>query len=87
MLVIAMRQRRDYSVGSSGHPAGIGRAPENVLGMKIERKLAGHMMGHDRLMNMHRALGSTGGAAGEMQQREILGLGRRDLEPVVGIRH
>ena len=55
--------------------------------MKVERKAAGHMMRHDSLMHVHRALGLAGGSAGEMKQREILGIGLRDLEIVARLVH
>ena len=74
----AVGQRRDDAVGGAGDPSGIGGAPENVVGMKVEGELAGHVMGDDRLMHVHRALGLAGGAAGEMEQRQVLGIGRRD---------
>ena len=55
--------------------------------MKVEREAAGHVMRDDRLMYMHRALGRAGGAAGEVEQGQILGIGRRDREAVAGVRH
>ena len=55
--------------------------------MKVEREAAGHMMRDDGLMHVHRALGLAGGAAGEVKQREILRIGRRDLEIVAGFVH
>ena len=36
----AERQRRDDAVGRAGHPAGVGRAPEDVVGMQVERERA-----------------------------------------------
>ncbi len=40
---------------------------------------AGGVVGDHRLVHVHRALRRPGGAAGEVQQRHVLGLGRRDL--------
>ena len=33
----AVRQRRDDAVGGAGDPAGVGRAPEDVVGVQVER--------------------------------------------------
>ena len=78
----AVGERRDDAVGGARHPAGIGGAPEDVLGMKIEHVFAGDVMGDDRVVHMDGALGRSGGAAGEMQQRHVLRLRARDFEPV-----
>ena len=67
----AVGERRDDAVGHSGHPSRIGRAPEHVIRMQIERELAGDMMSDDGLMHVHGAFRSPGGAACEMQQRHV----------------
>ena len=38
-------------------------------------------------MHVHRALGRAGGAAGEVQQRQVFGIGRRDFEVVARFVH
>ena len=65
----AVGQRGDDAVRSAGHPAGIGRAPENVVGMQVEGDLPRDVVGHDRVMDVHRPLRSPRRAAGEVQQR------------------
>ena len=55
--------------------------------MKVEREAAGRVMRDDSLMHMHRSFGFAGGAAGEMKQSEILGIGRRNLEIAVRLGH
>ena len=37
MHVTPWRQRRDDAVGGAGHPAGVGGAPEDVVGVQVER--------------------------------------------------
>ena len=76
----AVGQRRDDAVAGAGDPAGVGRAPEDVVVVQVERVVAGDVMRHHRLVHMDRALGPAGGAAGEMQQRAVLRVGRRDDE-------
>ncbi len=44
-------------------------------------------MRYHGLVDMHRPLGTSGGAAGEMEQRQILGLRGGDRECVAGLRH
>ena len=46
--------------------------------MQIEHPPAGQAVGDDRLMNVKRALGRAGGAAGEMQQRPVVRGGEGD---------
>ena len=55
----AVGERRDDAVGRAGHPSGIGRAPEDVIRMQIERELAGDVMGDDGLMHVDGALRSS----------------------------
>ena len=76
----AVGQWRDDAVAGAGDPAGIGRAPEDVVIVQIERIDAGDVMRDHRLMHMDRALGSARGAAGEVQQGAILGICRRNDE-------
>ena len=72
----AVQQRRDDAVGGACHPARVGGAPEDVVGMQVERIAGGGVMGDGRAMHMHGALGGAGGAAGEVQQRHVFGRGR-----------
>ena len=69
----AVRQRRNDAVAGAGDPARIGGAPEDVVVMQVERIEPGGMMGHDRLVDVDRAFRPAGRAAGEMQQRHVLG--------------
>ena len=69
----AVQQRRDDAVGGAGDPARVGGAPEDVVGMQVERVAAGGEVRHHRLVHVHRALGRAGGAAGEVQQRRVVG--------------
>ena len=48
--------------------------------MQVEHQFAGRMMGNHRLMHVHRPFGRAGGAAGEVQQRGFLWIGRLDAE-------
>ena len=59
---------------------GIGGAPEDVVGVQVEREPRGRVVRDDRLVHVHRALRRARRAAREVQQRELLGLGRRDRE-------
>ena len=52
----AVGQRRDDAIGRAGYPARIGRAPEDVVGMQVERQLAGDVMGNHGLVDVHGAL-------------------------------
>ena len=61
---------------------GIGRAPEDVVRVQVERELAGHVVRDDRLVHVHRALRRAGRAAREVQERHVVGCGRSDLVPV-----
>ena len=78
----AVRERRDDAVGRAGHPAGVGGAPEDVVGVEVERELARDVVRDDRAVHVHRALRLAGGAAREVQERGVLRVGRPDLEPV-----
>ena len=80
MLVTPLRQRRDDAVAGAGDPAGIGGAPEDVVVVQVERVEAGDMMRHDRLVHVDGALGPARRAAGEVQQRHVLGQSRRNGE-------
>ena len=83
----AVGQRRHDAVRRSRHPSRIRRAPEDVAGVQIERQPARHMMGHHGLMHVRGALRLARGAAGEVEQRDVLGIGRLDRERVVGAAH
>ena len=48
--------------------------------MKVERILAGDVMGDHRLVHMHRALRFSGRPRGKMNQRHVLRIRRRNLE-------
>ena len=84
MLVTPLVKRRDDAVRGAGHPAGIGGAPEDVVGVEVEREPAGHVVRDDGAVHVQRALGLAGGAAGEVQQRRLLRIGRRDGEVGAG---
>ncbi len=71
----------DQAVVGAGHPARVGGAPEHILLVQVERVACGHQVGEHRLVHMHRPLGPTGGAAGEVQQAH--GLGLRGADGVV----
>ena len=75
----AVHERRDDAVGRAGDPAGVGGAPEDVVGVQVEGVAAGRVVGDDRLVHVHGALGRAGRAAGEVQQRQVLGPVRGDL--------
>ena len=83
----AVGERRDDAVGGAGHPAGVRRAPEDVLRMEVERKAPGDVMRDHGLVHVHRALRPTRGAAGEVQQGHVLGGCRHDLEGLRCRRH
>jgi hypothetical protein len=82
-----VQQRRDDAVGGAGHPARVGGAPVDVVGVQVERVLAGGPVRRHRAVHVHGALRRAGGAAGEVQQREVLRPGRHDVEFVGGLRH
>ena len=67
----AVRERRDDAVRRAGDPAGIGRAPEDVVRMEVEREARRRVMRDDGLVHVDRALGLAGRAAGEVQQRRV----------------
>ncbi len=80
----AVRERRDDPVGGARHPAGVGGAPEDVVGVEVERQLAGDVVGDDRGVDVHGALRLAGGAAREVDEGDVLGVGGADLVRVVG---
>ena len=49
----AVRQRGDDAVGRAGHPARVGGAPEDVVGVQVERERAGRVVGDHRLVHVH----------------------------------
>ncbi len=55
--------------------------------MQVERVVAGDVVGQNSAVDVDRALGPARGAAGEVQERHVVGIGRRNLEPVRGFRH
>ena len=55
-----------------GDPSGIGGAPEDVVGMQVEREPGGRVVRDDRLVDVHGALRSSRRAAREVQQRELV---------------
>ena len=83
----AVRQRRDDAVGRAGDPAGIGRAPEDVVRMQIERELSGDVMGDHRRVHVDRSLRPTGGAAGEVEEGHILRTRALNVEGLRGSVH
>ena len=48
----AVRERGDDAVGRAGDPAGVGGAPEDVVGVQVERDAAGGVVGDDRLVDV-----------------------------------
>ena len=49
----AVGERGDDPVGRAGHPARVGGAPEDVVGVQVERGAAGGVVGDDRLVDVH----------------------------------
>ena len=82
----AVCQRRDDPVGDARHPAGVGRAPEDVLSVQVERHGTRRVVGDDGLVHVHAPFGAPGGAAREVQQREVLRVGGADLVVLGGVR-
>ena len=82
----AVRERRDDAVGGAGDPAGVGRAPEDVVRVEVERELAGDVVRDDGPVDVHGAFRRAGRAAREVEESDVLGVGGRDLERVVGLR-
>ena len=78
----AVRQRRDDAVRGSGHPSGVGRAPEDIVGLEIKRELAGDVMRHDGFVHVHGALWPSGCAAGEVQKGHVFRTGPYRVEPI-----
>ncbi len=68
----AVREGSDDPVGSSRDPAGIGRAPEDVLRVEVQGEGARHVMNDDGLVNVDGALRLSGRAAGEVEQGHVL---------------
>ena len=83
----AVQQRRDDAVGRARHPAGIGGAPEHVVGMQVERVATGREVREHGAVDVDRALGRARRAAGEVQQRHVLGRRPLHLERVRSARH
>ena len=69
----AIGERGDDAIGGAGHPAGVGGAPEDVIRVQVENIFPGHVMHDDCAMDMDGALGPARGAAGEVEERRILG--------------
>ena len=76
----AVGKRRDDAVGGAGNPTGIGSAPEHVVRAEIAGEPTGDMMRDHGRVDAHRPLGTPGRAGGEVQERHVFGVGRRDLE-------
>ena len=55
--------------------------------MEVERELAGDVVGDDRGVDVHGALRLARGAAREVDERDVLRVGRPDLVRVVGGGH
>ena len=77
-------QGRDDPVGGAGHPPGIGRAPEHVVGVEVEDDRAGVVVGDHGAVYVNRPLGPPGRTAGEVQQRRGFGRCGRDLIRRIG---
>ena len=54
--------------------------------MKVEREARRGVMRDHGLMHVHGAFRSAGRAAGEMQQRDVFRIGRRNREVLIGCR-
>ena len=76
----AVGPRPDDPVGRAGHPAGVGVAPVDVVGLQVEHPLGRQVLGDERVVHVLRALGLPGGARGVVQHRGGLGGGRVDVE-------
>ena len=84
----AVGQRRDDAVGGPGHPAGIGRAPETCrLGENPARSLPVMWCATTASMDMNRAFGRAGGAAGEVEQRYVFRICRPNSKGGTGLLH
>ena len=55
--------------------------------MKVESVSARHVMSDHRFVYMHCALGFAGSSASEVEQREVSGVGMRDVEVVASFVH
>ena len=73
-----VQQRRDDAVCRPGHPAGIGCAPVDIAVVQVQGIAAGYVVHRDRAVDVLGALRCPSGAAGEVQQRGILGGGWLD---------
>ena len=82
-----VRERRDDAVRRAGDPARIGRAPEHIVRMEVEREARRRVMGDDGLMHVHRAFRLAGRPAREVEQRRILGIRCGNGEAAIGVRH
>ena len=83
----AVQQRRNDAVGHAGHPARVSGAPEDVAGMQVERVQAGGVVREHRFVDVDRALRPPGGAAGEVQQRHLVGARGHAVEGIGGLVH
>jgi hypothetical protein len=75
-----VHERRDDAVGGAGDPARIGGAPEDVVGVQVERRRGGRVVRHYRAMHVHRPFRHAGGAAREVQERGVFRSGAFGLE-------
>ena len=75
----AVRERGEHAVRRASDPSGIRRAPEDVLGMQIEREASRHVVHHDRLVHVQGPFRGACRSAGEVEQRRVLRERRPDL--------
>ena len=79
-----VQQWGDDPVGGPGDPSRVGRAPERVVVVQVQRVQTGEVVHHDRAVDVDGTLGGTGGAAGEVEQGRVVGRGVLDRRGVVG---
>ena len=76
----AVQQGREDAVRHACDPSGVGCAPKHIALVQVECVAAGHPVRQRGFVHMHRAFGPTGGAAGEVQQRQVVGARQHGLE-------
>ena len=80
-------ERGDDAIGRAGHPSGVCRAPEHVIGMEVEGEAPAGVVRHHGLVDVDGALRLPGGAARKVEQRRIFRVGSGNGESGVGIGH
>src|ERR1019366_974647 len=75
----AMGQWGDDPVRGSRNPAGVSGAPEDVVGMEVERERPGSVVLNNSIVDVDGTFGSASGPTREVEERHCFGVGCVDF--------